>query len=65
MNVTFTKKPVVVRDETFGTEEQLLEVYPTIDGADTPLVMYFGLTDTDARIQALVEDSLRRRGLIP
>ena len=63
MSITFTKTPVVVRDEMLGTEEHLLEVHPALDGAPTT-PMYFAPTDTDARIQELVEDSLRRRGLI-
>ena len=63
--ITFTKKPVVIRNEAFGSEETLLEVSPAIDGVPMSFAMYFGLTDTDARIQELVEDSLRRRGLIP
>lgn len=64
MNVTFTKTTVVVRDETFGTDEQLVEVRPSIDGTAAP-VMYFGPSDSDERIQLLVEDSLRRQHLIP
>ena len=64
MNVTFTKTTVVIRDEAFGTDEQLVEVRPSIDGTAAP-VMYFGPSDTDDRIQLLVEDSLRRQRLIP
>ena len=62
--ITFTKNPVVVRNEAFGVDEHLLEVHPHINGVATELPMYFGLSDDDARIQALVEDSLRRRGLV-
>lgn len=63
MSITFTKTPVVIRNEMFGVDEHLLEVHPAINGAATD-AMYFAPTDTDEKIQELVEDSLRRRGLI-